>query len=153
MKHLLNNMTESEKNAIREQHTGGMKAMTENFNKFVNSKSGDVKPLVKEQQMTNEFFFDTEDESEDMGRELPMIAPNKKPTDGPFGYNRPKGDWYDSNDERVYEPIDFSDEKEFGPEDYDSFMEYINGCNTKWCLTTKRMYDAYANVGSIKIRK
>jgi hypothetical protein len=49
MKHLLNNMTESEKNAIREQHAGGMKVMTENFNKFVNSKSGDVKPLISEQ--------------------------------------------------------------------------------------------------------
>ena len=46
MKHLLNDMTEKEKNAIREQHTGGMKVVTENFNKFVNSKLGDVKPLV-----------------------------------------------------------------------------------------------------------
>ncbi len=49
MKHLLNNLTEEEKNAIREQHTGGMKIMNENFSKLVNTKLGDVKPLVNEQ--------------------------------------------------------------------------------------------------------
>jgi hypothetical protein len=41
-------MSEEEKNAIREQHTGGMKVMTENFNKLINSKLGDSKPLVNE---------------------------------------------------------------------------------------------------------
>lgn len=49
MKHLLNDMTEKEKNSIREQHTGGMKVMTESFSKLVNSKLGDSKPLVSEQ--------------------------------------------------------------------------------------------------------
>ena len=49
MKHLLNNMSEEEKNAIREQHAGGMKVITENFNKLLNSKLGDSKPLVSEQ--------------------------------------------------------------------------------------------------------
>jgi len=49
MKHLLNNMTESEKNAIREQHTGGMKVSIDNFSKLVESKLGNVKPLVNEQ--------------------------------------------------------------------------------------------------------
>jgi hypothetical protein len=49
MKHLLNDMTEKEKNAIREQHTGGMTVMTENFSKLLNSKLGDSKPLVSEQ--------------------------------------------------------------------------------------------------------
>jgi hypothetical protein len=49
MKHILNNLTEEEKNKIREQHTGGMKVMTENFSKLVNSKLGDSKPLVSEQ--------------------------------------------------------------------------------------------------------
>lgn len=50
MKHILNNLSEEEKNAIREQHTGGMKLMNENFSKLVNSKLGDSKPLVAEQQ-------------------------------------------------------------------------------------------------------
>ena len=49
MKHILNNLSEQEKNAIREQHTGGMKVVTENFNKLLGSKLGDVKPLVSEQ--------------------------------------------------------------------------------------------------------
>jgi hypothetical protein len=51
MKHILNNLSEEEKNAIREQHTGGMKVMNENFSKLLNSKLGDVKPLVNEQQV------------------------------------------------------------------------------------------------------
>lgn len=47
MKHLLNNLTEQEKNSIREQHTGGMKVMNENFDKLINAKLGDVKTLVE----------------------------------------------------------------------------------------------------------
>jgi hypothetical protein len=50
MKHILNNLSEEEKNAIREQHTGGMKVMTEKFSKLVESKLGDSKPLVNEQE-------------------------------------------------------------------------------------------------------
>ena len=52
MKHILNNLSEEEKNAIREQHTGGMKVMTENFNKLINTKLGDAKPLVSEQPVS-----------------------------------------------------------------------------------------------------
>ena len=54
MKHLLNNLTEEEKNNIRKQHTGGMKVMTENFNKLLNSKLGDSKPLVNESHHSND---------------------------------------------------------------------------------------------------
>ena len=50
MRHILNNLTEEEKNSIREQHTGGMKVMTENFSKLLNSKLGDSKPIVKEEE-------------------------------------------------------------------------------------------------------
>lgn len=49
MKHLLNNLTEEEKNAIREQHEGGIKVNTEKFAKLVESKLGESKPLVQEQ--------------------------------------------------------------------------------------------------------
>ena len=49
MKHLLNNLSDQEKNAIREQHTGGIKINTENFSKLVESKLGDSKPFVDEQ--------------------------------------------------------------------------------------------------------
>ena len=59
MKHLLNNMSEEEKNAIREQHTGGMKVMTENFSKLLNSKLGDAKPIVEQKEEENEGIFDS----------------------------------------------------------------------------------------------
>jgi hypothetical protein len=49
MKHILNNLSNEEKNSIREQHTGGMKVMTENFSRLMNAKLGDAKPLVSEQ--------------------------------------------------------------------------------------------------------
>jgi len=45
MKHLLNNMSEEEKNSIREQHTDKLKVVTESFSKLVGSKLGDVKPI------------------------------------------------------------------------------------------------------------
>ena len=57
MKHILNNLSEEEKNAIREQHTGGMKVMTENFSKLINSKLGDSKPLVKEQNVLDDIVY------------------------------------------------------------------------------------------------
>ena len=47
-------MSEQEKNSIREQHAGGMKVMTENFNKLINSKLGDSKPLVEQKEDTLE---------------------------------------------------------------------------------------------------
>lgn len=47
MKHLLNDLSEEEKNKIREQHTGGKKIMIENFNKLVNTKLGDARPLTE----------------------------------------------------------------------------------------------------------
>jgi hypothetical protein len=49
MKHILNNLSNEEKNSIREQHTGGMNVVTENFHRLLSSKLGDVKPLVNEQ--------------------------------------------------------------------------------------------------------
>jgi len=54
MKHILNNLSAEEKNSILEQHTGGMKVMTENFSKLINSKLGDSKPLVNEQAQAPE---------------------------------------------------------------------------------------------------
>jgi hypothetical protein len=50
MKHLLNNLTEEEKNRIRGQHKDSIKVMTENFSRLINSKSGEIKPLVSEQE-------------------------------------------------------------------------------------------------------
>lgn len=55
MKHLLNNLSEQEKNAIREQHTGGMKLSNEKFRNLVEGKLGDVKTLVKESNTSKRF--------------------------------------------------------------------------------------------------
>ena len=63
------------------------------------------------------------------------------------------GKYYDATDRPVNVDIEFSEKREFGPEDYDDFMEYINNCNTRWCLTTKRMYDMYAKTGNITVGK
>jgi hypothetical protein len=62
MKHLLNDLTEQEKNSIREQHTGGMNVVTENFSKLINAKSGSVKSFLKEEsdfEMEASFADDT----------------------------------------------------------------------------------------------
>ena len=61
--------------------------------------------------------------------------------------------YLDTMDREVKGDIEFSEKKEFGPEDYDSFMEYINNCDTKWCLTTKMFYDRYVKMGNITVGK
>ena len=53
MKHILNDLTETEKNSIREQHTDEIKVTTDNFSKLINSKSGEVKTIVNEQTEEN----------------------------------------------------------------------------------------------------
>jgi hypothetical protein len=60
MKHILNNLTEEEKNSIREQHTGGKKIMIENFNKLINSTLGNSKPLMeqKDNEPKNKMVWD-----------------------------------------------------------------------------------------------
>jgi len=52
MKHILNDLSIDEKQSIREQHTGGIKVVSENFSKLINTKLGDVKPLVEQQTTT-----------------------------------------------------------------------------------------------------
>jgi hypothetical protein len=53
MKHILNNLSEEEKNRIREQYTGGKKIMIENFSQLLNKKLGEVKPLINEEECQN----------------------------------------------------------------------------------------------------
>lgn len=50
MKHLLNNLSNEEKNNIREQHIGGINVMTENFKRLMGAKHGNAKPLINEQE-------------------------------------------------------------------------------------------------------
>lgn len=67
MKHILNNISESEKRAIREQHEGGMKIDTSRFRKLMESKLGNSKPLVSEQGHTlTDFDYERINSGEDM---------------------------------------------------------------------------------------
>ena len=74
MKHLLNNLSEDEKNSIREQHEGGMKLDTSRFRTLLENKSGNVKPLVENEE-EEDFGFASHsgdfegDDSEDEGYE------------------------------------------------------------------------------------
>ena len=67
MKHLLNNLSEEEKNSIRGQHTGGMKVSNERFNSLLENKLGNAKPLVEQfdNSDANEFSLDSEELGED----------------------------------------------------------------------------------------
>jgi hypothetical protein len=53
MKHLLNGMPEWEKNSIREQYEGRMSIDTSKFRKLMESKLGNVKPLITEALAAN----------------------------------------------------------------------------------------------------
>ena len=69
MKHLLNNLTEQEKNSIREQHTGGMKVSNNRFKALLENKLGNSKPLVEK--------FDDEDDYDFEDEELYSGAPER----------------------------------------------------------------------------
>ena len=69
MKHLLNDLSEEEKNRIREQHTGGKKIMIENFNQLLNKKLGEVKPLIYEQEISAE----TTDKGQELTNEIESL--------------------------------------------------------------------------------
>lgn len=56
MKHILNNLSEEEKNAIREQHTGGMKIELGKFKQMVETKLGDPKPYLNETQIEEQLI-------------------------------------------------------------------------------------------------
>ena len=59
----------------------------------------------------------------------------------------------DKFDRDVQGDIEFDDTREFGPEEYEDFMEYINGCNTSWCIKSKKWYDKYSERGPITVGK
>jgi len=48
MKHILNDLSSMEKQSILEQHKGGKQIDTSRFKTLLESKLGDVKPLVNE---------------------------------------------------------------------------------------------------------
>lgn len=67
MKHILNDLSNEEKNRIREQHEGGMKVDSSKFKKLLENKLGNSKPLVSEQgSMYSDFDHERMNSGEDM---------------------------------------------------------------------------------------
>ena len=48
MKHILNEMSDEERNSIRSQHTGTLQVQTGKFKKLVENRLGNAKPLISE---------------------------------------------------------------------------------------------------------
>ena len=83
MKHLLNDLSEEEKNRIREQHTGGKKLVIENFDKLVNTKLGDAKPLLNEEDASckdGDYFVGTTKMNEQQVKD--RMKKNQEPFSG-----------------------------------------------------------------------
>lgn len=60
--------------------------------------------------------------------------------------------WYDANDHEVSEPKHYTDERTFGINDYEDFINYLGDTKTNWNLKSKGFYDLYAKYG-LKMRK
>ena len=72
MKHLLNDMSQDEMNAIRGQHTGGKKITVENFSNMVNKRLGEVPTILSESEssLVGMEGFDTELEEQGFGSKI-----------------------------------------------------------------------------------
>jgi len=68
MKHILNEMSDEERNSIRSQHTGTLQVQTGKFKQLVENKLGNAKPLINEQFESFTAFDEQEDgpSTEDM---------------------------------------------------------------------------------------
>jgi hypothetical protein len=75
MKHILNEMSEEEKNSIRSQHTGSLQVQTERFKALVENKLGNAKPLISEDE---ELGLDEEHDEEDDGINYPKMNLRKQ---------------------------------------------------------------------------
>ncbi len=52
MKHLLNDISQEDKNSILEQHVGGIRIDSDNFSKLLNKKRGNVNTFISENEKT-----------------------------------------------------------------------------------------------------
>jgi hypothetical protein len=136
MKHLLNNLSEEEKNSIREQHEGGMTLDTSRFRTLLENKLGNAKPLVEQEEddfgyASHSGDFDGDDSEYDNEKPLNSLQRHflKKLESNPNIASR-----YGMSDEEfkdfVYNEIDDDiynhwDEDEFGAneKEYDEFNE------------------------------
>lgn len=102
MKHILNNLSDEEKNSIREQHSGGMKVMTENFSRLIKSKLGDSKPLVETQEMPEGIFKRPLSKLDVLKRDLDDIFSQKVAATTTTGVS---GEWKHNEVDKSYEQL------------------------------------------------
>jgi hypothetical protein len=116
-----------------------------------------VKKVIREEEDYSNLYDDEKLDLDKFDKYMDSKGPGtpstKQPKKGPFATHKNVGGWMDADDTEVSEPTDYSEEREFGPDEYDDFMEFINNCDNKWCLKTKEFYDRYADKGNIKVRK
>jgi hypothetical protein len=141
MKHLLNNLSEEEKNSIREQHEGGMTIDTSRFKSLLENKLGNAKPLISEEETGYDEGFVGEDMDFEEFNEEDSEYDNEKPLNSLQRYFLKKlesnpniASRYGMSDEEfidfVYNEIDDDiynhwDEDEFGSneKEYDEFND------------------------------
>ena len=87
MKHLLNNLSDQEKNTIREQHTGGMKVETDKFSKLTNSKLGDSKPFVIMEDISEGMFGKQHSKTDKLKKDINDLISQKMATPKSSGEN------------------------------------------------------------------
>ena len=103
MKHLLNNLSEQEKNSIRNQYTGEIRVVTENFKRLLNSKLGDVRPLVDNESPIEEVLIG----EQGLGGFLSNLFSGKKDKEGEVKIDDPKkADLVDDDVAKFYETLE-----------------------------------------------
>ena len=132
MKHILNDLSQEEKNRILEQHNGGKQIVIENFNKLLNNKLGSVRPLISEEFMPS----DIQDCLVDNFGPFESIVTYDTtfPTCFKIGYAIRDGKEV-TNDHKTgcFEQINISKETKLSETDFDKkVMEYMS------CLKSKR---------------
>ena len=77
MKHLLNDLSSEERNRILEQYDNSLIVETSKFNKLMNSKLGNVRPLVEREgdDLMGQMMRDTHSPYEDPMDEFPYEEP------------------------------------------------------------------------------
>lgn len=104
MKHLLNNLSSTEKNSILEQYRGQIKVETQNFKRLLKTKSGDIRPI-------SEGFFEDNFGEPDVDR----ATRDSLRATGVSGRGRRDSD-YGNEPKRENEYVIFKGQ-EFGPDD------------------------------------
>ena len=64
-----------------------------------------------------------------------------------------QGQWFDNKDNPVEDDFEYTEERDFGEEEYEKFKDFINGCNASWCINVKKWFDKYSKYGPVSVRK